>query len=342
MRLMVPVFSSPRRALKKFLLFIFAWLVLLSLEYDAALRHYLHAKFCCVLQGGNKVVYAVGKRTLVLVAFGFLAGITLAGWFVLRDGLVWIVGSLSSLLLGVGFMLYVRQAEEISQLCATQEDLRHSIENYYRQLQVLLWLTSVLKVRLPLPPLGGFPIEPDLAALLFRTVREKKPRLIVELGSGVSTVLIGYALDEQGGGRLVSFDDNEWYWRETERDIRSHGLSDVVEVRLAPLKAVSFRGQTWLWYDRGAFSDLRNIDLLIIDGPPGGYQELSRYPALPVLYDSLTEGALVILDDSKRPDERKMLDLWASEFPNCALESVDTLNGAAILKKGSLERERSR
>jgi predicted O-methyltransferase YrrM len=286
-------------------------------------------------------VYAVRKWTLVLVAFGFLAGITLVGWFVLRDGLVWIVGSLSSLLVGVGFMLYVRQAEEISQLCATQEDLRRRIEDFhrsiednYRQLQVLLWLTSLLKVRLPLPPLGGFPIEPDLAALLFRTVREKKPRLIVELGSGVSTVLIGYVLDEQGGGRLVSFDDNESYWRETERDIRSHGLGDVVEVRLAPLKEVSFRGQTWLWYDPGAFSDLRDIDLLIIDGPPGGYQELSRYPALPVLFDSLTEGALVILDDSKRPDERKILDLWASEFPSCVLESVDTLNGAAILKKG--------
>jgi predicted O-methyltransferase YrrM len=286
------------------------------------------------------VPYPIRKRMLVLVAFGFLAGITLAGWFVLQDGLVWIVGGLSTLLLGVGFILYARQAEEISQIGATQEglcrrieDFHRGIDSYYGQLQILLWLTSVLKVRLPLSPLGGFPIEPDLAALIFRTVREKKPRLIVELGSGVSTVLIGYVLEEQGGGRLVSFDDNEWYRRQTERDIRSHGLGNVVEVRLAPLKEVSFSDRTWLWYDPGAFSDLRDIDLLIIDGPPGGYQNLSRYPALPVLFDSLAKGALVILDDSKRPDEQKILDLWASEFPSCELESVDTLNGAAILKK---------
>lgn len=283
---------------------------------------------------------SVHKRALVLVAFGFLAGITLAGWFVLQDGLVWIVGGLSSLLVGLGFMLYAHQAEGLSRIYATQEDLRRRIEDlrlgiegYYRQLQILLWLTSVLKVRLPLSPMGGFPIEPDLAALLFRTLRERRPRLIVELGSGVSTVLIGYVLEEQGEGRLVSFDDNEWYWRETEHDIRSHGLTDVVEVRLAPLKEVSFRGQTWLWYDPGAFSDLRDIDLLIVDGPPGGYQELSRYPALPVLFDSLTEGALVILDDSKRTDEQKILGLWTSEFPSCGLESVDTQNGAAILRK---------
>ena len=255
------------------------------------------------------MVYAIRDRTLVLVVFGLLAGITLAGWFVLRDGLVWIVGGLSSLLVGGGFILYVRQAEEISRLFATQEDLRRRIEDHYRQLQVLLWLTSVLKVRLPLSPMGGFPIEPDMAALLFRTVREKKPRLIVELGSGVSTVLIGYLLEEQGGGRLVSFDDNEWYWRETERDIRSHELGDVVEVHFAPLKEVSFRGQTWLWYDPGALSDLRDID-------------------------SLAEGALIILDDAKRPDERKILDLWASEFPSCTMKVVDTLTGAAVLKKG--------
>lgn len=279
-------------------------------------------------------MYAIRERTLVFGVFGLLAGITLASWFVLRDGLVWTIGSLSGLLVGVGFTLYFLQAERVSQLCAAQENLRRQMYDYYGQLQVLLWLTSVLKVRHPLPPMGGFPIEPDMAALLLRIVREKKPRLIVELGSGVSTILTGYLLEEQGRGRLVSFDDNEWYWRETEREIQVHKLSNIVEVRLAPVKEVSLRGQTWIWYDPNAFSNLHDIDVLIVDGPPGTYQELSRYPALPMLFDSLAEGALVILDDAKRLDERKILDLWASEFPSYTIESIETLKGAAILKKG--------
>ncbi|MES9855801.1 MAG: hypothetical protein ABW166_04240 [Sedimenticola sp.] len=41
--------------------------------------------------------------------------------------------------------------------------------------------------------------------------------------------------------------------------------------------------------------------MLVIDGPSGFIQKHSRYPALPLLFDKLSNNGMVFLDDAARP-----------------------------------------
>ena len=151
-------------------------------------------------------------------------------------------------------------------------------------------------------------------------------RRVVELGSGVSTVLLARLLTRrspQGGWRLAAVEhDAGWAQRVTdELDRESIGYhAAVVHAPLAPHPRA--HGDL-LWYDEAAVSagldealagDL--IDLLVVDGPPAyapGYG-LARYPALPVLEHRLAPGATVVLDDVDRPGEQEVLRRWEREF----------------------------
>lgn len=57
--------------------------------------------------------------------------------------------------------------------------------------------------------------------------------------------------------------------------------------------------------------DISNVDLLVIDGPPEATGNWARYPALPLLREKLRSGAVVVLDDTHRADERAILEAWA-------------------------------
>jgi hypothetical protein len=69
-----------------------------------------------------------------------------------------------------------------------------------------------------------------------------------------------------------------------------------------------------------AFRDIDEIDLLLVDGPPGSLGEMARYPALHVLESQLASNAVVILDDADRPDERhrSTMDHRSSRAPQRA------------------------
>jgi hypothetical protein len=102
--------------------------------------------------------------------------------------------------------------------------------------------------------------------------------------------------------------------------IAEHGLDAVVEVRDAPLRPVEVRGTTFDWYDADALADVDDIDLLVVDGPPGSTGPMSRYPALDMLRHKLSRTATVFLDDLSRDDEQETLRRWAEENPGATIE----------------------
>jgi hypothetical protein len=79
-----------------------------------------------------------------------------------------------------------------------------------------------------------------------------------------------------------------------------------------------------------ALVDLPEIDLLLVDGPPGSAGTQARYPALPVLSDRLADGAIVVLDDFSRADETTIVERWCAEIPGLA-RSFAILGDQAIL-----------
>ena len=188
-----------------------------------------------------------------------------------------------------------------------------------REIEALLQLFADVTPRAPMPSSGDFALNPTDLLELLHVVDTKRPELIVELGSGTSTVWLAYAC-ERFGGRLVSYDHDHTYAERTRALLAAHGLETVAEVREAPLAPVVVEGVEHRWYDTATMRDLRDIDLLLVDGPPEATGEQARFPAVPVLVDKLSARATVILDDANREGEQEALRRWTEAVPGLVQE----------------------
>lgn len=170
-----------------------------------------------------------------------------------------------------------------------------------------------------LPATGNWAMDTRSLAHLVDIVESSRPRTVLELGSGTSTVFLGHLL-RRTGGRLVSIDHDERFAARTRLEVSRHGLDDVVEIRVAPLEEQTIGGETGTWYALGAIGEITGVDLLLVDGPPGRTEPLARRHALPALLDRLAPGAVVVLDDADRSDEKEIVRRWAAEHPVSVVE----------------------
>ncbi|MDB5683032.1 MAG: class SAM-dependent methyltransferase [Sphingomonas bacterium] len=161
-----------------------------------------------------------------------------------------------------------------------------------------------------LPPLGGWRGDAGLLTLIATHIAEARPQVIVEFGGGTTTLIAARALTQAGSGRLISFDSEERFADETRRMLAEQGLE--AEIRAAPL-VPSPDGWPGLWYAHGPLPDA--IDLLIVDGPPWFIHPQVRGAAAS-LFDRITPGGTVILDDAARPGERLVARRWRREWPD--------------------------
>jgi predicted O-methyltransferase YrrM len=199
-----------------------------------------------------------------------------------------------------------------------------------RQSEALASLIRVLPLRTPLPPMGEWAVSPDFARILVWVLQETRPRLVLELGSGASTVITGYVLSEAGIGCLISLDHEADYSEQTRHQLVLHDLQDLVTVVTAPLEPVKVNGHRSRWYGAHATEDVGPIDLLVVDGPPS-VDRWSRYPALPILMEKLSDSATVVVDDYKR--DRDYVASWLRDYPEFQLEEFDTEKGTAVLRR---------
>jgi predicted O-methyltransferase YrrM len=186
----------------------------------------------------------------------------------------------------------------------------------------------------PLPPMTGYALAPDAALKLYDLVRRKHPRVAVEMGSGVSSIVIGYALKAQGSGRLFSLELNEEYARRTRAELEVHGLSDYVTVLPAPLRDVTVDGAHWRWHDPAGLADVENIDLVFDDGPPRVLGPHLREAALPMLLPKLSHDAVYMMN-FVAADERRTVSDWLRRFPDFHAEWLETKKGNVILRRGN-------
>lgn len=186
----------------------------------------------------------------------------------------------------------------------------------------------VLEGGAPLPLPGGWAASTDLLGELIRAIAARRPQRLVELGSGVSTLVIAAALRNNGAGRLISVDAEEAYAAQTREQLQRQDLGDWVELRIAALTEMKCEGIARPWYDTRMLSDLTDVDLLLIDGPPTARRADMRYPSLPFFWSRLAPGAIVLLDDAARPAERAMAAAWERQFPAASYEYLHLEKGA--------------
>jgi predicted O-methyltransferase YrrM len=190
---------------------------------------------------------------------------------------------------------------------------------------------------LPLPIGGGWALTGHSAALLAREMLVRQPENILELGSGVSTLVVGQILKRRGKGRLISVDHDPVWADQTRRYVEFLALQDVVTVIDAPLKEVALQDHPLKWYDIPApqLDAMGPIDFLLVDGPPQPRDTLvqARYPAFPMLRDRLAPSATIFVDDVNRSTEAAMVERWRSEDPAWQAQKFDTVDGVALLTR---------
>jgi hypothetical protein len=171
----------------------------------------------------------------------------------------------------------------------------------------------------PYLPWGSGSMRPAGLVEVCNDVVLNDRRNIVELGSGVSTVLLARLLAQRGmthGRRLVAVEHDARWRRWVVGQLRAEGVDGDVVVVEAPLQPIG-DGDGPRWYDEAAIdAAIETIDLLVVDGPPAFAPGLglARHRALTVLRDRLVPGATVVLDDVERSGEQEVLRRWEHEF----------------------------
>jgi len=215
-----------------------------------------------------------------------------------------------------------------------EREVKNEIKLTFRQLEALQNLTAVLPPNDVLPATRGWAASPDLLMVLVDLVVSERPSLVVECGSGASTLWLALAMRRFGvDGRVVALDHDPVFGAKTRDLLARHDVSDLAEVRDAPLESFSIDGETYSWYARQAWEDLKGIDLLFVDGPPATTGHQARYPALPLLSGLLSPAATAVLDDLVVPDMQNVLQLWLDAYPDFGSEVLPLEKQAAVLRR---------
>ncbi|MBB6173376.1 putative O-methyltransferase YrrM [Nocardiopsis mwathae] len=187
---------------------------------------------------------------------------------------------------------------------------------------------EIMQVRPFAPTPRGWAASPDVQRFVALAVLERQPALLVECGSGTSSIWLGETLRRTGTGRLVALEHDERYARLTRDMVAAHGLDGIVEVRFAPLADWRPPGDdagtaaARRWYHLDSIHDLAGIDMLFVDGPPTDASAEARYPAGPALLPLCSPSALVVLDDAQAADGRAVTERWLDDHPALRREGL--------------------
>jgi len=175
-----------------------------------------------------------------------------------------------------------------------------------------------------LPHLGSWKADTYFLWRIVEAIERLRPRQVVELGCGASTLVVAKALELNGGGLLTSYDQHPDFVEATARWLGSHGLD--ANMRHAPIVEDP---TTWAhcWYDLNGVPP--EIDLLVIDGPPWTLNPFIRGRA-EQLFESIVPGGIVLLDDAARPGERVVAARWRRDWPNFRFTLLPGAKGTLV------------
>jgi len=199
------------------------------------------------------------------------------------------------------------------------------------RIESLIFLHHSVNPKIPLPFDNSWAAAPDILNRLVVEIYNCRPKFILDIGGGISTIIMGYCLKQLGEGKIISLEHNEDYYAEMKKMVNNHDLNQIIEVEHSPLKRVRIGDRDWEWYDIETLKLEQKIDLMFVDGPPGILHKHSRYPAIPLLEKYLHPASVVILDDGKRLEEREIVELWKNKYKNANVKYIDNIKGAFII-----------
>lgn len=174
----------------------------------------------------------------------------------------------------------------------------------------------------------------DFLELISDQVLTLKPDNILECGSGLTTLILARSCQLKGYGHVYTLENGEQYAEQTRSVLDTYGLQTYATVIHAPLVEYTLEDKSYHWYSLTELL-VEQVNMFVIDGPPGFIQKNSRYPALPLLHERLADGCLIYLDDAAREDELEIVQLWQQQFSDTVFEYLSFERGC---NKGMIRR----
>lgn len=164
-------------------------------------------------------------------------------------------------------------------------------------------------------PFSGMSVSRAIAARLERICLERRPRCIVDVGTGEGGSLSVFVRSASPDATIWTIDDQPTFFHVARERLKLLGLTDErVRFIHAPIELGEWSKIRTAWYKHEALAEIQGpIDLLFVDGPKGQYD---RFPALPEFYERLRRPAVIVLDDCNRDRERKAFNEWIAFLRN--------------------------
>lgn len=199
--------------------------------------------------------------------------------------------------------------------------------------ETVRWYVFLVKYRLPLSlrrnPGWSMDVR-DLEAVIdvLRTYLTDDGVRVVELGSGISTLVLAHILPRLfDQANVISVEGEESYVRRLRDQLKSYQLDEVVFLHHVPY----VRSDEDCWFSRDelrrVLSDAR-VDILIVDAPPGVSCPRARQPAIPFFLPYLKQNGIVFLHDTCRQDESAIAEEWGRCF--ITQRRINTRKGIAF------------
>lgn len=247
----------------------------------------------------------------------------------ISGGLLWLNTILLAALLLLGLLLLRKTTRLDKQMWDWEARLGRMLLTQYQQLEAREILQKMLGLPDSLPGTRGWAGAPDFLLALAHHALEQKPETIVECSSGTSTIVLAQCARLNGKGHVFSLESDAEFAEQTRRNLAMQGLEAWATVYHAPLTATEAAGRTGQWYSLENLP-AKAIDLLVIDGPPAITDPCVRFFAGPKLFERISTGGAVFLDDAERSGERQITSRWKEMFPAWKFENLQAEKG--ILK----------
>lgn len=238
--------------------------------------------------------------------------------------------------------------EQASELARMQKFIdgviKHEVANATKQIEASASLQKYF-ITGELPNVNterhSWPVSPDFSIYLVELIELNDYDLIIEFGSGLSTVIIAKALRNIASRRsekktvtFASFDHLDHYYQQTLAYLEHSGLAEDVQLTLAPLKDwLSPDGKTQPYYECEAMlvslakkhKHANQRLLVIVDGPPAATGKHARYPAGPLILQHFGGVHIdLLLDDYIRDDEKEIAKRWQADISAMQLHCIVT------------------